>query len=197
MDQAVLRVENLETHFQTRRGVVRAVNGVSFELGRGQTLGIVGESGSGKSVTLQSILRMVPGPGGRIVRGRIELNGRDLISLSEKQMAAVRGREVSMIMQDPMTSLDPLFMIGDQIAEALPPSQPRRTARERVFELLRSVRDPRPRAASERLPASDERGDAAAGGCGDLAGQRAHRALGGRADYGTGRPRSRCSSSTC
>ena len=112
MNETVLRVEDLRTHFFTRSGVVKAVDGVSFSVRRGETLGIVGESGSGKSVTALSILRMVSPPAGKIVGGRILLRGDDLLAKSEKEMVKIRGARISMILQDPMTSLDPLFTIG-------------------------------------------------------------------------------------
>ena len=115
----LLRVENLRTHFHTRDGVVRAVDGVSFDVHAGQTLAIVGESGCGKSVTSLSILRLLPMPPARIVEGRIVFDGRDLLALSEAEMRAIRGNAIAMIFQEPMTSLNPVLTIGRQIAEAL------------------------------------------------------------------------------
>jgi len=115
----LLAVEGLRTHFQNRDGTVRAVDGVSFDVYSGQTLAIVGESGCGKSVTALSILRLIPTPPARIVAGRIVWNGRDLIGLSDDEMRAIRGNEISMIFQEPMTSLNPVLTIGRQIAEAL------------------------------------------------------------------------------
>jgi peptide/nickel transport system ATP-binding protein len=115
----LLRVDNLKTHFHTRDGVVRAVDGVSFEVGVGETLAIVGESGCGKSVTAMSILRLLPMPPARIAEGRIEFEGRDLLGLTEPEMRRIRGNAIAMIFQEPMTSLNPVLTIGRQIAEAL------------------------------------------------------------------------------
>ena len=114
---SILKVRDLKTHFFTQDGVVRAVDGVSFELSQGETLAIVGESGCGKSVTSLSILRLIQAETGRIVEGAIEFEGRDLVKLSEDEMRAIRGHEISMIFQEPMTSLNPVLTIGTQIAE--------------------------------------------------------------------------------
>ena len=114
----LLQVRNLQTHFFTASGVVKAVDGVSFDLERGKTLGIVGESGSGKSVTSNSIMRLLP-KNGRIVGGEILFAGKDLAALGEKDMLKIRGQDISMIFQDPMTSLDPVFKIGAQVMEVL------------------------------------------------------------------------------
>jgi len=113
----LLSVKDLRTYFQTEDGVVKAVDGVSFELQRGETLGIVGESGSGKSVTNLSIIRLIPEPAGKIVSGEITLNGEDLLALSKKQLRRVRGRRIAMIFQDPMTSLNPFMRISKQLME--------------------------------------------------------------------------------
>ena len=147
---ALLSVRRLCTEIQTRSGVVRPVNDVSFDLYRGEVLGLVGESGSGKSMTLLSLLRMLPSPGGRIASGEILLEGQNLCDLSESAIRHVRGRRISMIMQDPMTSLDPLFTVGFQISEALP----RRTVsvKQRVVDLLRNVRIPAPEARMHAYP---------------------------------------------
>jgi len=115
----VLEVNDLQTHFFTRLGIVKAVDGVSFNVRKGETLGIVGESGCGKTITARSLLRLVPKPAGRIVNGQILLKGEDLLQKSEKEMRSIRGRRISMIMQDPQTSLNPLFTIGNQLREAL------------------------------------------------------------------------------
>ncbi|HUL66108.1 MAG TPA: ABC transporter ATP-binding protein [Burkholderiaceae bacterium] len=115
----LLRVENLRTHFHTRDGVVRAVDGVSFEVHAGETLAIVGESGCGKSVTSMSILRLLQMPPARIEEGRVEFEGRDLLGLPETEMRKIRGNAIAMIFQEPMTSLNPVLTIGRQIAEAL------------------------------------------------------------------------------
>lgn len=119
MDKVHLEVENLKTYFFTRRGVVKAVDGVSFSVNQAQTFGLVGESGCGKSVSCLSILRLVPEPAGRIVGGRILLGGENLLEKTEEKMRKIRGSRISMILQDPMTSLNPVFTIGDQLFEAL------------------------------------------------------------------------------
>ena len=115
----LLSVENLNTFFFTTRGVVKAVNNVSFTLKAGETLGVLGESGSGKSVMALSILRLVQGPAGKIVGGKIFLDGRDLLKISKGQMREYRGKIISMILQDPLTSLNPVFTIGKQVAESV------------------------------------------------------------------------------
>ena len=117
--EKILEVRNLKTHFFTNAGVIKAVDGGSFNLRKGQTLGIVGESGSGKSVTSLSILRLVPKPAGRIVAGEILYRGEDLVKKSQSEMRAYRGNKLFMISQDPMTSLNPVFDIGNQIGEAI------------------------------------------------------------------------------
>ena len=119
MSEPLLRLENLKTYFFTDTAVVRAVDGVSFEVNAGETLAVVGESGSGKSVTALSILKLVPQPPGRIVEGRILFKGRDLVPLTNDQMRAIRGKEISMIFQEPMTALNPVYTCGEQIIEAL------------------------------------------------------------------------------
>src|SRR3984893_11531242 len=116
---ALLEVENLRTYFYTRGGVIRAVNDVSFSLSRGETLGIVGESGSGKSVTCYSLLGLMPKPPGKIVSGRANFGGVDLLNCPESELRQIRGKRISMIFQDPMTSLNPYMRISDQLAEPL------------------------------------------------------------------------------
>lgn len=116
---SLLRVHNLHTSFYTRNGVVRAVDGVSFEIGKGETLGIVGESGSGKSVTCYSVMGLIPKPPGRIEGGRAMFEGTDLLNCSEEELRRIRGARVSMIFQDPMTSLNPFLRIEDQLIEPL------------------------------------------------------------------------------
>ena len=111
-----MKIDNLHTHFITPAGVVRAVDGVSYTLRSGETLGVVGESGCGKSVTALSILRLVANPPGRIVDGAIRFEGTDLLTLSETQMESIRGNDISMIFQEPMTSLNPLHTVGRQIS---------------------------------------------------------------------------------
>ena len=119
MAKTVLQVEGLRTRLETRWGVADVVDGVSFSLSEGETLGIVGESGSGKTMTALSLVRLLPRPAARIVSGRILLDGDDLVPKSPREMSAIRGRDISMILQDPHTSLNPAFMIGDQLLETL------------------------------------------------------------------------------
>jgi oligopeptide transport system ATP-binding protein len=115
----LLDVRNLETQFRTQDGVVKAVNNVSFYVNRSETLGIVGESGSGKSVTSLSLMRLIPSPPGRITGGEVWFDGQDLLKLSEDKMRELRGNRIAMIFQDPMTSLNPVLTIGQQITESL------------------------------------------------------------------------------
>ena len=144
--EPVLQIEGLKTHFFTRDGVVRAVDGVSFGVGRGETVGVVGESGSGKSVTALSIMGLIPKRSGRIVEGSIRLAGRDLVGASEKTMRQIRGNAASMIFQEPMTSLNPVLKIGYQLVEAIRAHQNvgRTEARARAVDLLRLVHVPEP-----------------------------------------------------
>jgi len=114
----LLEIKNLKTHFPTREGVVRAVNDVSFHIDEGELLGLVGESGCGKSITALSVMRLISPPG-EIVQGSIKFNGRELIEASEREMRELRGNDIAMIFQDPMTSLNPVYTVGEQIAEAL------------------------------------------------------------------------------
>jgi peptide/nickel transport system ATP-binding protein len=149
----VLEVSGLRTHFATLDGTVKAVDGVSFEIKRGQTLGVVGESGCGKSVTAMSVMRLIERPG-EIVAGSAILNGTDLLSLSDKQMEATRGDRMSMIFQEPMTSLNPVFTCGDQIVEVLTlhMGMGRGAARERAVEMLAKVGIPEPRQRAKQYP---------------------------------------------
>src|SRR5271156_1170509 len=142
--EPILEVADLRTWFFTRDGVVRAVDGVSFHVIPGETLAIVGESGCGKSVTALSVLRLIPSPPGRIVSGMIRFAGRDLLTLGEAEMRDVRGNEISMIFQEPMTSLNPVLTIGHQIAETLTLHQglDRRRALARAVDMLRLVHIP-------------------------------------------------------
>ncbi len=151
---ALLEVENLQTHLTSRRGVNKAVDGVSFRLDTGRSLGLVGESGSGKSMTALSILRLVPQPYARIVGGQIRFEGEDLLAKSEAEMRRLRGASISIVLQDPMTSLNPVFSIGYQIAEAIGLHQ-RLTGRarlDRVIESLKRVRVPSPETRRRDYP---------------------------------------------
>ena len=152
--QTVLQMEDLQTHFFTPVGVVRAVDGVSYDLKSGETLGVVGESGCGKSVSALSILRLVANPPGRIVGGAIRFEGRNLLDLSEAEMEKVRGNEISMIFQEPMTSLNPLYTVGGQIAEAVALHQElsRKDAWDRAVEMLRRVYIPEPEKRAHAYP---------------------------------------------
>jgi ABC-type dipeptide/oligopeptide/nickel transport system ATPase component len=145
-DAPLLRVQDLVTTFRTDAGIVRAVDGVSFDMPRGTTVALVGESGCGKSVTALSILRLVATPPGRIQSGSVELEGRNLLGLPERAMQQVRGNAVSMIFQEPMTSLNPVYPVGWQIMEGyrLHKKKSRREARSRAVELLRLVGIPEP-----------------------------------------------------
>ncbi len=151
--ERVLEVDNLQTLFYTRAGLVKAVDGVSFSLGRGETLAIVGESGCGKSVTALSLLRLVSDPG-RIVGGSVKLDGIDLIGLDEDAMREVRGNDISMIFQEPMTSLNPVMTIGRQIGEALMLHQQmsQRAALTRSIEMLQLVGIPEPKQRVKEYP---------------------------------------------
>ena len=147
---SLLEIRNLSTHFYTHEGVVHAVNGISYSLEAGDIVGIVGESGSGKSVSMLSVMRLIPEPPGKIVDGEVIFYGRDLLKLSEGEMERVRGAEVAMIFQDPMTSLNPTLTIGYQITEALKLHQgmDQAQADERAAELLAIVGIPN---AEDRL----------------------------------------------
>ena len=153
-EEIALEVEDLRTYFTTRWGTVKAVDGVSFILRRGETLGIVGESGSGKSVTALSLMRLVQSPPGHIVSGRVILNGRDILELSEGQMSQVRGGEISMILQDPMTALNPVFNVENQVGEAIRIHQHLRgrTLMNKVVNSLRQVRIPAPEMRMKDYP---------------------------------------------
>lgn len=150
MPEALLKVSGLQTHFTTEEGIVKAVDGVDFEVQKGQILGIVGESGCGKSITSLSIMRLVAGPQGKIVGGQILFQGTNLLALTEPQMREIRGNRISLISQDPMTSLNPVLTVGEQIMEAIILHQKvdRATARKRAIEMLEAVGIP---AASSRI----------------------------------------------
>ena len=138
---ALLDIEDLRTYFETPRGVVKAVDGVDIALKQGDTLGIVGESGCGKTVLALSILRLIPIPPGKIVSGRILFNGVDLLQLGEEEMRRVRGKDITMVFQEPMTSLNPVFRIGEQVAEVIRLHQglSGRDAMSRAVEMLKLV----------------------------------------------------------
>jgi peptide/nickel transport system ATP-binding protein len=150
----LLRVRELLTSFHTDTGTLRAVDGVSFDISSGQTLGIVGESGCGKSVTALSILRLVPTPAGRIESGSIEFRGKNLLEVSLAEMHRIRGNQISMIFQEPMTSLNPVYTAGTQIAEAIRihEKKSRREARVRALEMLRLVGIPSPETNIDAYP---------------------------------------------
>ena len=152
--ETVLSVDDLRTWFFTRNGVVKAVDGVSFEVGEAETLAIVGESGCGKSITALSLMRLVPDPPGRIISGQVVLDGRDLTALTEDEMRDVRGNDISMIFQEPMTSLNPVMTIGTQIGEALVLHQQlsKKEALARAVEMLRLVRIPEPEQRAREYP---------------------------------------------
>ncbi|HEV7747389.1 MAG TPA: ABC transporter ATP-binding protein [Pyrinomonadaceae bacterium] len=141
----LLEVKNLETHFPTRAGLVRAVNGVSFYLDSGELLGLVGESGCGKSITALSVMRLIAPPG-KIVGGEINFDGKNLLKLSDAEMRQIRGDDIAMIFQDPMTSLNPVYTVGEQIAEALRLHRnlSRKAARAAAIEAMREVSIPDP-----------------------------------------------------
>jgi len=150
----LLEIDNLQTHFLTEAGTVRAVDGVTLSVRKGETLGIVGESGCGKSVTALSVLRLIPNPPGRVVGGAIRLEGQDLLRLSEEEMRKVRGGRISMIFQEPMTSLNPVFTVGDQIAEGIRLHQKlsKRESWNKATEMLRLVRIPDPERRVKEYP---------------------------------------------
>ncbi len=150
----LLQIDNLRTYFQYRDGVVRAVDDVSYAVRAGEMLGVVGESGCGKSMTALSIMGLVPGPAGRIVGGSIRLFGRDLVPFGEADMRAIRGNDIAMIFQEPMTALNPVLKVGYQIAETLILHRPIgwAKARERALEMLRLVQIADPQRRAEQYP---------------------------------------------
>lgn len=154
MSEQLLAVRNLKTYFYTQDGVVPAVDGVDFSVNRGKTLGIVGESGCGKSVTSLSVMGLIPNPPGKIVEGEIMFEGKDLTKAHETDMRHIRGNEISMIFQEPMTSLNPVFTIGDQIMEAIILHQKlaKKDARERSIDMLKLVGIPAPEKRIDEYP---------------------------------------------
>ena len=153
-DKVVLEIRDLQTHFRSPDGVVKAVDGLSYTVREGETLGVVGESGCGKSVTALSILRLIPDPPGRIVGGRIEFEGTNLLDLSEDAMERVRGNDISMIFQEPMTALNPLYRVGRQISEALVLHRglSKREAHAVAIDMLRQVSIPEPESRVNAYP---------------------------------------------
>ncbi|MFP4334053.1 MAG: ABC transporter ATP-binding protein, partial [Wenzhouxiangella sp.] len=151
---ALVRIDGLTVDFQTEDGRVRAVENLSFDIPRGGTVGLVGESGSGKSVTAMTIMRLIPTPPGEISAGTIDFDGMDLLKLSERQMRRIRGKRIGMIFQEPMTSLNPVYRIGEQVAEVLRQHEglSRRAARDRTLELLDQVGLPRPKQLIDSYP---------------------------------------------
>ncbi|HSG29424.1 MAG TPA: ABC transporter ATP-binding protein [Candidatus Krumholzibacterium sp.] len=152
--ESLLEIKDLRTEFNTEEGRAVVVDGVTFSVGRGETVGLVGESGCGKSVTALSVMRLVPDPPGRITGGSVMLEGRDILRLPEKEMRKVRGNEISIVFQEPLTSLNPVFTCGEQIREAIALHQGlgRRQSREKAIEMLRLVRIPDPAARYSNYP---------------------------------------------
>ncbi len=150
----LLQVRNLQTSFFTPEGEVRAIDGISFEIGEGKTIGLVGESGCGKSVTSLSIMRLIPSPPGKIVGGEIVYRDRDLLRLNNEEMRRIRGNEISMIFQEPMTSLNPVFTVGNQIGEAIRLHQGlgKKETRQKTIEMLRLVKIADPQSRVDSYP---------------------------------------------
>lgn len=153
-ESPLLKVNNLHTHFFTKNGIVKAVDGVDFDINPGETLGIVGESGSGKSITAMSILGLVPSPPGKIVDGEIHFKGENLLDKSEKEMRKIRGKEIAMVFQDPMTSLNPVFTVEKQMVETIMTHENinKKQARARAAELLDMVGIPDPKKRLKNYP---------------------------------------------
>lgn len=152
--ETILEVKSLKTHFFSGKKVIRAVDGVDFNVKRGETLGIVGESGSGKSITSLSIMRLIAKPPGKIVDGEINFKGKNLLSETEEGMRQMRGNKISMIFQEPMTSLNPVYSVGEQIAEAFRIHQklPKKEAWQNAVEMLRLVGIPSPEKRAKQEP---------------------------------------------
>src|SRR3990167_5968885 len=153
-EEILLKTENLKTHFITNSGTIKAVDGVNIEVKRGETLGLVGESGCGKSVTALSILRLIPSPPGKIVSGKIYFEGKNLLELENKEMRKIRGNKISMVFQEPMTSLNPVFTIGNQIAEVIILHQKlkKKDAYQKTIEMLKKVGIPSPEQRIKEYP---------------------------------------------
>jgi peptide/nickel transport system ATP-binding protein len=154
MSERLLEIKGLKTYFFTEEGVVRAVDGIDLHIDKGETLGVVGESGCGKTVTALSVMKLIPMPPGKIVEGQMLYEGRDLVTLPPAQMRKVRGKEISMVFQEPMTSLNPVFTIGEQIAEAirLHEGLGRRAAMDKTVEMLKIVHIPNPERRVKEYP---------------------------------------------
>lgn len=154
MSMALLKITDLTTHFDAEDGVALAVRSVDMRINQSETFALVGESGCGKSVTALSIMRLIPSPPGKIVSGRVIFNGKDLLSLSEENMRSIRGNDISMIFQEPMTSLNPIFTVGDQVGEAiaLHQNKSRRETRELTLQLLRKTAIPSPEKRIDQYP---------------------------------------------
>lgn len=154
MSEIILSVKDLKTYFYTASGVAKAVDGVSFDIARGETMGIVGESGSGKSVTSNSIIRLLPPKTGRIVGGSIRFEEKDVLALSQKQLLDFRGKDIAVIFQDPMTSLDPVFKVGRQMVEMIMAHQSvtKEEARKMALEALDKVGIPEPEKRMNAYP---------------------------------------------
>jgi peptide/nickel transport system ATP-binding protein len=151
--ERLLEIKGLKVHFDTEEGVLQAVDGVDLGIDAGETLGVVGESGCGKSVTALTVMRLLAMPPGRIVGGEIRWRGRDLVAADDETIRALRAREIAMIFQEPMTSLNPVYTVGQQIAETvrLHDQSNRRAALERAVEMLRLVQIPNPRSEERRV----------------------------------------------
>lgn len=165
MIQPILQIEDLHTHFFTDRGEIPAVDGVNLYVNPGEVLGVVGESGCGKSVTSLSVLKLIPQPPGKIVGGSIFFKGRDIVPLKEREMRSIRGNAISMIFQEPMTSLNPLYTIGQQIGEAvrLHKGLSKKEARAHTIDMLKKGRHSKAGSDYRRVSPSVVRGDAPAG----------------------------------
>src|SRR6476660_3452605 len=152
--QPLLEIRGLRTYFYTEAGIAKAVDGVDLDVRRGEVLGLVGESGSGKSVTALSILRLIPDPPGRIVAGEILYKGRDLLKLSQDEIREIRGNDISMVFQEPMTSLNPVFTIGMQVMEVIQAHQrvSKDEAHRRAVEILTEVGIPEPESRMKQYP---------------------------------------------
>ena len=189
MSEILISIRGLKTNFYTYTGVVKALDGIDLDIYKNETLGLVGETGCGKSVTALSIIRLIQWPPGRIDEGSITFDGKDLLKLSNNEMRTIRGNKISMIFQEPMTSFNPVFTIGDQIAEVLILHQKmdKKTARNKAIEMLDVHGHPGAGAGGKKLPARAVGRHAAAGHDRHGAGLQARAAHRRRADDGAGR----------